>query len=60
MVFDLSIEIGYYIKGTSVPKVLKVQLNKKEQIFTIPVNGLPEKIVVDPNNKLLSSIYYTN
>ena len=60
MVFDLSIEIGYYIKGTSVPKVLKVQLNKKEQIFTIPVNGLPEKIVVDPNNMLLSSIYYTN
>ncbi len=60
MVFDLPIEIGYYIKGTSVPKVLKVQLNKKEQIFTIPVKGLPEKIVVDPNNKLLSSIHYTN
>lgn len=60
IIFDLPIEIACYTKGSDIPQFLKVQLNKREQKFTFPYSGVPEKIVVDPNNRLLSSINYTN
>lgn len=60
MVFDLPIEIGYYIKGNNVPKLLKVQLNKKEQIFSFPVESIPEKVEIDPRNILLATVSILN
>lgn len=60
MVFDLPIEIGYYIKGNNVPKLLKVQLNKKKQIFSFPVESIPEKVEIDPRNILLASVSILN
>lgn len=60
IIFDLPVEIAYYTKGSDAPKFLKVQLNKREQKFTFPYGSVPEKIVLDPNNKLLSIINYTN
>lgn len=60
MVFDLPVEIAYYRKGSNTPKFLKVEFNKQEQKFSFPFSGVPDKIVVDPNNKLLSIINYTN
>jgi aminopeptidase N len=60
MLFDLPVEINYYTKGNASPKTIKVQLNKKEQLFSFPSNSAPEKIVLDPNNKLLSIINISN
>ncbi|MBA4258504.1 MAG: hypothetical protein C0446_05035 [Chitinophaga sp.] len=60
MLFDLPVEINYYIKDNPTPKTIKVQLNKKQQSFIFPSNLAPEKIVVDPNNKLLSVINISN
>jgi len=60
LVFDLPLEMNYYTKGNATPKLIKVQFNKKEQSFTFPLNTAPDKIVVDPNNKLLSSINILN
>jgi len=60
VVFDLPVEINYYIKGNITPKVIKVQLNKKQQSFSFPLNIAPDKLVVDPNNKLLSVINLSN
>lgn len=60
MLFDLPVEINYYIKDNPTPKTIKVQLNKKQQSFSFPSNSAPEKIVVDPNNKLLSVINISN
>ena len=60
IVFDLPIEINYYKKGNPTPKTVKVQLSKKEQSFSFPSLTAPEKMVVDPNNKLLSVIHLSN
>jgi aminopeptidase N len=60
LVFDLPLEMNYYTKGNATPKLIKVQFNKKEQSFSFPLNTAPDKIVVDPNNKLLSSINILN
>ncbi|MDP3392986.1 M1 family metallopeptidase [Sediminibacterium sp.] len=60
MLFDLPVEINYYTKGNASPKTIKVQLNKKEQLFSFPSNSAPEKIVLDPNNILLSVVNYVN
>jgi len=60
MLFDLPVEINCYTKGNASPKTIKVQLNKKEQLFSFPSNSAPEKIVLDPNNKLLSIINISN
>lgn len=60
MIYDLPVEINYYMKGNPTPKTIKVQLNKKEQSFSFPSNAEPEKMVVDPNNLLLSTVNYLN
>lgn len=60
ILFDLPIEIGYYIKGYNFPKLLKVQLSKKEQIFSFPVESIPEKIEIDPRNILLATVSILN
>jgi len=60
LIFDLPLEMNYYTKGNATPKLIKVKFNKKEQSFSFPLNTAPDKIVVDPNNKLLSSINILN
>jgi aminopeptidase N len=53
--FDLPIEIGYYIKESKTPLLLKMNLNKKELSQSFNVKGIPENVEVDPRNVLLSS-----
>ena len=60
IVFDLPVEIACYTKGNAAPKLFKVQLNKKIQSFSLPLNITPEKVVLDPNNILLSMLNYAN
>jgi aminopeptidase N len=53
--FDIPVEIGYYLKGSKTPLILKINLNKKQLNQTFKVNGEPEKVELDPRNVLLSS-----
>jgi aminopeptidase N len=53
--FDIPIEIGYYTKGSEIPVILKMNLNKKQLSQSFNVKGIPENIEVDPRNVLLSS-----
>lgn len=58
LVFNLPIEIGYYIKGSNKPTLLKMNLSKKQQIQSFNVSGTPEKIDFDPRNVLLSETLF--
>ena len=53
VVFDMPIEIAYYKKGSNAPSLLKMRLNKKQNIQLFLLNEAPEKIEVDPRNVLL-------
>ncbi len=55
IVFTTPVEIGFYAIGSNTPTILKMNLSKKQQEQSFAVNGVPEKIILDPNNILLSS-----
>jgi aminopeptidase N len=52
--FNLPVEIGYYKKGDAVPKILKMNLSKKQQTQTFRIGEEPDKLEIDPRNVLLS------
>jgi aminopeptidase N len=52
--FNLPVEIAYYKKGDSVPKILKMNLSKKQQTQTFRIGEEPDKLEIDPRNVLLS------
>ena len=52
--FNLPVEIAYYIKGDAVPKILKMNLSKKQQTQTFRIGEEPDKLEIDPRNVLLS------
>jgi aminopeptidase N len=52
--FNLPIEIAYYKKGDAVPKILKMNLSKKQQTQTFRIGEEPDKLEIDPRNVLLS------
>ena len=58
--FDLPIEIGYYIKDSKTPIILKMGLNKKQFNQSFKIIGKPEKVELDPRNVLLRSNTITN
>lgn len=54
--FNMPLELGYYEKGKSKPTVVTVQINQQQQNFTFQLSQAPDKIIVDPNNKLIAQI----
>ncbi|MCP9747000.1 M1 family metallopeptidase [Lacihabitans sp. CS3-21] len=52
--FNLPVEIAYYKKGDAVPKILKMNLSKKQQTQTFRIGEEPDKLEIDPRNVLLS------
>jgi aminopeptidase N len=58
--FDIPIEIGYNTNDSKTPLLLKMDLNKKQLSQSFNVKGIPENIIVDPRNVLLSSNTITN
>ena len=46
----------YYEKGKSKPTLVTVQINQQQQNFTFQLSQAPDKITVDPNNKLIAQI----
>ncbi|MDP1813759.1 MAG: M1 family aminopeptidase [Leadbetterella sp.] len=52
--FHLPVEIAYYKKGDAVPKILKMNLSKKQQTQTFRIGEEPDKLEIDPRNVLLS------
>ena len=58
--FDIPIEIGYNTNDSKTPLLLKMNLNKKQLSQSFNVKGIPENIIVDPRNVLLSSNTITN
>lgn len=52
--FNLPVEIAYYKKGVAVPKILKINLSKKQQTQTFRIGEEPDKLEIDPRNVLLS------
>ena len=59
MLFNVPIEIGYYKKGSTQPKLLKINFSKKQQTQSFIVNEAPEKMEFDPRNVLLSNTTFT-
>ncbi len=55
IVFNVPVEIGFYKLGSTTPTILKMNLNKKTQMQTFSVSGVPDKMELDPNNILLSN-----
>ncbi|OYU64951.1 MAG: hypothetical protein CFE22_16170 [Cytophagaceae bacterium BCCC1] len=51
---NLPVEIAYYKKGNAVPKILKMNLSKKQQTQTFRIGEEPDKLEIDPRNVLLS------
>lgn len=53
IIFNLPVEIGYYTKGSSLPKLMKINFTKKQQTQTFTLRETPEKVDFDPRNVLL-------
>jgi aminopeptidase N len=54
--FDFPIEIAVYKAGASVPEIVKRNMNSLVAEFSIPVDGRPELVVLDPRVVLLGEI----
>ena len=52
-IFKMPVEIAVYYPGQSKPQMQTVQADAKSKIFSINVNGEPEKVVLDPNMWIL-------
>lgn len=60
IVFNVPVEIGIYSKGSATPTMLKINLKAKQQVQTFAVDGKPDKLEMDPQNKLLSKNSISN
>jgi len=58
--FDVPVEIGIYKPGSSTPKLIKFRLNKKQHVYKVRSKVNPEKVVVDPETRLLTQIDFSN
>ncbi|WP_037369503.1 M1 family metallopeptidase [Sediminibacterium sp. C3] len=56
IIFDLPLEIAYYTKDNAKANILKVTFNKQQQTFEFDIKTPVEKLVVDPNNRLLGIV----
>lgn len=54
--FDFPIEIAIYKAGNSVPEIKKFTVNSLQTSFTIPSDGKPDLLLLDPRTVLLAEI----
>ena len=52
--FDFPIEFGIYKAGAILPEVVSFDFNEKSKSFEIPSEVKPERVVLDPETKLLA------
>ncbi|MDX1637353.1 MAG: M1 family aminopeptidase [Balneolaceae bacterium] len=52
--FAIPIEFGIYTQKQLLPNVTTVHMDQQSQELTIPVDGEPDSVVIDPNTKLLA------
>lgn len=53
-IFEMPVEIGYYVDGSSDLKIVKMNLTQKQQEFTFQLDSIPDKLVFDVRNVLLN------
>jgi aminopeptidase N len=53
--FNTPVEIGYYKIGASSPTILKMNLSRKQEVFSFPLPSAPDKVELDPRNVLLNN-----
>jgi len=53
--FNVPVEVGYYKIGSTTPTILKMNLSRKQEVFSFPVPSAPEKVELDPRNILLNN-----
>jgi len=53
--FNTPVEIGYYKIGASSPTILKMNLSRKQEVFSFPLPSAPDKVELDPRNILLNN-----
>jgi len=58
MIFDLPVELGVYSTDSQAPEIRKFRINGKKTMFSIPMEGSPEKLVIDPRNVLLAQMEF--
>ena len=57
--FRSTLEFGIYYKGKAEPDIRKLNLDKKENTFTLKLEKAPESVVADPNTWLLMRASYS-
>jgi aminopeptidase N len=51
--FKMPMQIAIYVTGKKQPAIETVNVNGKTNVFSIPMETMPEKIVIDPNSWVL-------
>jgi aminopeptidase N len=51
--FKMPVQVAIYLPNQSKPLMKTIQVNEKENSFTIPVESQPEKIILDPDSWVL-------
>jgi len=49
------VEVGYYKTGSTTPTILKMNLSRKQELFSFSVPSAPERVELDPRNILLNN-----
>ncbi len=47
-IFTMPLDVAVYYHGKSKPEIERININKKDNIFNLKVNGTPDKVVLDP------------
>ncbi|NDE10170.1 MAG: M1 family peptidase [Chitinophagia bacterium] len=53
--FNTPVEVGYYKTGSTTPTILKMNLSRKQELFSFSVPSAPERVELDPRNILLNN-----
>jgi len=53
--FNVPVEVGYYKTGSTTPTILKMNLSRKQELFSFSVPSAPERVELDPRNILLNN-----
>ncbi|MEQ9099569.1 MAG: M1 family aminopeptidase [Imperialibacter sp.] len=51
--FKMPVQVGVFLPGQSRPVINTLQVNEKTNVFTLPFEVMPEKIVLDPHSWVL-------
>lgn len=54
--FDVPVEIGIYKTGGDAPQIIKLKLDTRQKIYSIPLRATPGNVVVDPATRLLAQV----